>query len=147
MATSFRLEFLLRLYAALERREELKLGVATRDLVAARQARAAHEAYCRGLREEMTAALGPGLKGAEMHFRTMAVAGAESQRAARQLAVEECQARQAAQREVLLTARRRRESLELLRRRRMEEERLLAGRREQATLDELFLMRRARRRD
>jgi len=144
MAHRFRLEFLLRLYGALERREELNLASVGRELAQARQQLEAHARWCRELREHMSTSLAAGLPGAELQFQLLVCRSADAGRGKRQLAVDEVMVRHQAQRERLLAARRRRESLELLRRKEGDAARLEDGRREQALLDELFLMRRQR---
>ena len=146
MAERFRLQFLLRLYEALERREELKFAAVTRELVRARQSLEANEQARAELRGLLESSVEAGVPAAELEFRRLcaenfAVRSGELKRAA-----DEIVPRQSAQREQLLVARRKRESLELLRRQQAESARAEELRREQAQLDEIVLMRRRRER-
>ena len=144
MAAPFRLEFLLRLYQALERREELRLAEISAQLHAARDAVTDNLNKKNGLHLQLEASVEAGVPGAELRFRLLWADRLVERGGVLRQKVDEIVPLQTAQREQLLAACRRREALELVRRRQLEAEQREENRREQARQDEIFLMRQQR---
>jgi flagellar export protein FliJ len=140
----FPLQSLLRLYEALERREEARFSALSQRLAQARAELRDCDATKLALHEQMRLAADAGTTAGELHFQLDCVLAIQLQRSEVKRRLQELENQCAAQRRLLIVARRRREALESACEKQLAAYRQECLRRQQKTIDELFLMRAGR---
>lgn len=143
MRFKFRLAAIERIRASFERREKLRLMLATAHLAGIQKQIEALEAERRGARVQLEQQLQAGLRGGEMHFHVVQAQARDLQRQELLRRAKEGERQCQTQQVVYTKARRGREIIKRLRERAWDLHLQLERRREQQHLDELYLQTRA----
>lgn len=146
MAFRFSLEAVLRLRRSLERQQELRLLAANQQVARGQQGMEQIDGRRRALQAEQTRDLGAGVTAAELRFGLQCEAELLRQRRELEPQLARLQQWRDQQREIFQQARRARQTLEKIREQQWQQYRQDASRREQRSLDDLFLLRREYRR-